>query len=139
MVLYIVPIFAQVADSVAHSVCIFAKEERLVIAVAVRVYHALHRRVHARVHVCDLVLSLIVYETRVKFLHRLILCHYITAPSRLVAERPKHHRRMVSVTCHHAHSTVYVGGSPRRIVRQRVVAMTLLVCLVHHIQSVVVV
>ena len=83
----IIPIFLKITDRVAHSVGIFTHDIRLLIAVLVHAYHTFDRRIHVRIDVGNLVLSLVVDRTAVEGAHCIAFGNDIAARSRCQATR----------------------------------------------------
>ena len=142
--LYNVPVFLKVADSLTHCVCILADEVRLVVQTAALLDDCLHSRIHVRTEVRILlavVVALVVHEvvaTRKQTLHAVVCGLEVLSATRLVTQRPEHHARMVAVAEHHALGAVHVSILPRRSVRERLVVMALHICLVHAVKTVIV-
>ena len=139
LVLYVIPVFGQVADGVSHGVGILAEEERLFAPVPVLGFHIFQGRIHAGVEIGHLVLALIMHGTAVQGLYGIPFRHYIAALAALVAQAPEQHRGVQAVPADHPHGTVGIGRSPGRHVADGLVAVALLVRLVHYVKAVPVV
>ena len=124
--------------------CILAEEVRLAVqAVAKTLYH-LYLAVHACSEVGALlavVASLVVYDgvaTRQQLLHTIVGSLKVASAARLVAKRPEHNTWMIAVAQHHTLGAVHISRTPRRYVRNLLIAVALDVCLVHAVESEVV-
>ena len=129
----VIPIFFEVADGITHGVSIFAEDIWLLCTVLVHFHHRFDRGIHVRIDVGHLVLTFVMNGTRVEGSHCLIFSLDVATTARLVAERPNHHRGVVLVALHQAHSAVYIGFFPIGIAAEAVIAVTFLVGFVDYI------
>ena len=137
----VVPIFLQVADGVAHCVSIFAEVERttLQVSLLVETYHVVYPGVHAAVHIRYFVHAFIVDEAVVEFLNGLLRSDKVIAAAAFVAHAPEDDAGMIAVAKHHTHLSVNILSLPFRVLRQAVIAVTLNVCFVHHVDAIVII
>ena len=140
------PVFAQVADGVAHGVGIFAQEHGLVEARSVAVHpgHAgIHFRVEVRVQSAAVFAvhagTFVVHGSVVKAFGSLVAVFEVLAGACLVAQAPHHYAGVVAVAQHHAVDAVDEGWNPRGAVGDGLVGVVLEVSLVAGVQAVVVV
>ena len=139
--LNVVPIFLKITDGIAHGVCIFAEEEgaSLQIGLLIKPNHVVEAGIHTAVHVGNLVHSFVMDEAIVQFLYGLFARDEVLAAATFVAHAPEDNARMVAVAQHHAHLSVDILCLPLWVLRETMVAVAFNVCLVHHIDAVIIV
>ena len=120
--------------------CVFTEEEgtSLQVSLIVETYQKVHSGVHFAVHVGYFVHAFIVYEPVVQLLDGFLAGYEVVASSAFVTHAPEDDAGMVAVAKHHSNLPVDILRLPTWHFAQAVVAVALQVCLIHHIDAIVV-
>ena len=126
------PVVCEVSPGVSHRVRVLGDVERVLDGIASRrgALHPCDRRVLVRSHVDDVVVALVLHRARgVEGVQGVVRRYEVLSRPGLVSERPDHHRGVVHMGVCELHDAGHVRGLEFGDMRQRGVAVIVLVAL----------
>ncbi len=111
-----IPVFSEITQSVTHTVCVFANDDRTCRIGIEQIFEPFERRIHIgddvvtrNVRAVPAISRFVMHRPflRIGLFHGLVCRIEIDTPSRLVTHRPDNDRRMVFVAFHHVHRPFY--------------------------------